>query len=528
MSSAVVCAVFVGLYLAQTVLAHGGIYDPPQRGIVCPKKAGYWIKPFDELLCKDAPNRWDWDWHFPAGVKNPDQRGSGLASQKRAAGGNWTPYDPKAPGFRFRAGVCGDQKGGQEAHRKGGMFYYPKDKPIITGTYQSGGVFTASLSVNSDGHHNGFIEFIICDVSKCPGGDISEQCLRSNACQKMDRVKEARCENGSKDCAPIDPKYPSRWFLPCAQYGTRRDSKYLNIKYKLPAGMACEHCVVQWYWASANQCNPPGYKEYFLSEKRPKAWGSCKGQSRAEGGYAKWLPDCGGKEFTEEYYSCIDVKVTGSSSASAVTDNTVSSNESEMKDLDTRKGTTAVTPTPSPSMTPSKTPEAVAIKEEPVSPEQTTTDSVDSFGGSSVGAQTVGNAQPTRTPDPSYSPTQEPSIPTSEPSPVDPDSPLQYAQIYIDGEKKYKVRDGDKLALPTKGRIAMEAVTRGSFPRVYFKVQGERDWVETRAPYFWWGNTDKSIGELKRRASNRGKYIDVEIVIWRSRVRYNMKFQLKM
>ena len=62
---------------------------------------------------------------------------------------------------------------------------------------------------------------------------------------------------------PIAPARPGRFYLPCRDtsrgiwqmFGPGR-----KILYKLPAGMRCRHCVLQWYWATANSCNPAGTK----------------------------------------------------------------------------------------------------------------------------------------------------------------------------------------------------------------------------------------------------------------------------
>ncbi len=505
MVRAIVIVVAAAL-LVNFVHAHGGCVVPRQRGIVCPKKRGYWIKPWDEEKCRNAPNRWDWDWHFPAGLKKSGCRGCGAASQRRASGNNWTPYDPKAPGFRFRAGVCGDLKGPKEDHRRGGKFYYPKDKPIITGSYKSGGIFSATVSINSNGHHNGFIEFIVCKVSEC-GGEISESCLRSSACQKMIRVEEPRCETNSRDCAPIDPKYPTRWFLPCTKTNGKANDLYKNINFHLPKGLVCDHCVVQFYWASANECNPPGYADYFEGPNAPKWWGQCKGQSNARGGWAKWLKTCGGKLHTEEYYSCMDIEIKGNGG------------DYEDKDLDTRKGAPAL-------------PEPVRPKPEPVRPKPQPFTPVVPEPIQPKPRRVIAPS-PTSSPSPTPSSTppairkpSPPARPTRKPVVDNRNTPFKYVRFYVNGRPRFAAKHGDRLQLPSRGRLSMEAVTKYRVPRVYFKVQGERDWSEGRAPYFWRGNNGKFFGELRRKI--RGRWLKVEVVIWLRRRRYNMVFHIKM
>lgn len=288
---------------------------PRQRGIVCPFhwSPRFWLKPLRPWpYCRGAPKRWDWKFHFPAGDKSVGADNIALRSQIRAAGrAGWTPYEPTRRGFVFRAGACGDTKWGKQHHLRGGRYYWPRRKPAIVATYVQGGTFTATLKITENAHHNGYVEFILCDVKKC-GGEISKGCLRNGRiCRKLVRKWEFRCELGrSKDCAPIDPNYPTRWYLPCSRtIGTKRHDFYKNVRYLLPGNVVCKHCVIQWYWVSGNQCNPPGLVHYFRGPRGPRWWGNCRGQSNARGGYAGWMKTCGGRRFSEEYYQCADIRI---------------------------------------------------------------------------------------------------------------------------------------------------------------------------------------------------------------------------
>lgn len=82
------------------------------------------------------------------------------------------------------------------------------------------------------------------------------------------------------------------------------------MKYKLPKGFSCKHCVIQWYWATANSCNPPGFAEYFEKYPMP-GWGKCPGDGGAFGGRNPTMAKCGGSKFPEEFWMCADVRITG-------------------------------------------------------------------------------------------------------------------------------------------------------------------------------------------------------------------------
>lgn len=297
------CAPLVALLLLLgSAAAHGVIEEPPQRG--CLRGESDFCR---RKVSDDAPT--DWNMHFPAGDKSFSP-GAGQRSQRRAAGSRgWTPFTPLKPNFRWRAGVCGDDMEKRESpHVRGGEYYF---NGMVSKTYSQGSVI--DISLNIVGYHNGVIEFHLCDVSKCDG-EISQKCFRTpGACHQLQRAVTSDCESGAnRRCGPIDRQYPGRWYLPCANYPeVNVMDRFANgaIRYKLPDNVNCEHCVLQWYWAAANQCNPPGLREYFEGPNRPKNWGRCRGESGAEGGYASYMGTCGGDRFAEEYLQCADVRI---------------------------------------------------------------------------------------------------------------------------------------------------------------------------------------------------------------------------
>lgn len=229
-----------------------------------------------------------------------------------AAKGGWKPWEPlDKTKIRSDAGLCGDpiSEPAPRAHEKGGAFGPPKAMPY-SAVYKSGQ--TVQFEVDVTTNHNGFFEFFICDVDRCDD-DISEDCFKRNQCRQLMRTKVAACESqNSKECGPIDPDYPGRWIVPCRKGGHVGEHFMggVHMQYKLPSGFRCKHCVIQWYWATANSCNPPGFKEYF--DKFPmESWGKCPGDGGAFGARNPGLSQCGGTTFPEEFWSCADVRVTG-------------------------------------------------------------------------------------------------------------------------------------------------------------------------------------------------------------------------
>lgn len=258
--------------------------------------------------------------HFPAGPRSPVP-GSAARHQRANAGKRgWVPFAPQDPKFIWRASVCGDGKHGPYEHMKGGVYYYDG---AISATYRQGGHIDVEVGINA--HHNGYIELHVCDVSKCPGGDISEECFRAGKCYKLQRAWVGECQKGdSKRCGPIDKRNPGRWYLPC--YGYRDGSGTIvrygrdgTMRFKLPDHLHCDRCVVHWFWTAANTCNPPGVRDYFTGPDRPRGWGNCRGQGGARGGFAANQRDCGPKydKYAEEYMSCADVRVVPRNASTA-------------------------------------------------------------------------------------------------------------------------------------------------------------------------------------------------------------------
>lgn len=311
--------------ISHTAIGHGLLNFPQPRGVISARSR---FTPFDPSTDMFPSAPIDHKPHFPAGDKS-GVPGSGLRSQIAAYDGRpWAPYAPYSSDFKWRAGVCGDPLSSEKpAHEKGGQYYY--DGAIVK-TYLTGDKISVSMSVVA--HHNGFMELHLCDTSRCENGDISASCFHNGGCVQLRRAANPMCDDGQSTlCGPVDRNYPGRWYLPCEDSakvkpivnanGEEDDGKtYLlyggtggeynrskAIQYLLPENFACEHCVLQWYWTAANTCNPPGVVEYFEGEDAPKAWGNCKGQAGARGGYTK-TPLCG-RKFPEEYYMCADIRI---------------------------------------------------------------------------------------------------------------------------------------------------------------------------------------------------------------------------
>lgn len=111
-------------------------------------------------------------------------------------------------------------------------------------------------------------------------------------------------------CQPIDPQHPERFYLPSPGFYSSTHTFYV----KIPAGLSCTECTLQWRWWSANSCIPAiGYGCYAevlnTNGYDAAAWGvsgDCPGS-------------CGGNIHCgcgEQFRNCADIKVRAADATS--------------------------------------------------------------------------------------------------------------------------------------------------------------------------------------------------------------------
>ena len=232
----------------------------------------------------------------------------------------WAVYDPIDDiATARRAGLCGDPRG-ETGHLLGGLFVPLRyqDVPIVNVSKVGG---TIDFTVQIDTNHNGYFDFFLCDLDACGTADIHESCFAGGHCYKLNRVQNPTCEDPSTNtdtfCAPVDNAYPGRWYIPCRAQRTVAGGDGGSMRYRLPDGVTCKHCVVQWYWGTANSCNPDGIKQFFSTH-----FSNIQSMCRRIGGdpiaHNPSLASCGGTTVPEEFWSCGDIQISvdGSSQGS--------------------------------------------------------------------------------------------------------------------------------------------------------------------------------------------------------------------
>lgn len=217
----------------------------------------------------------------------------GPTTVKERAGGHWPSVDrPESHG------LCGNpvQGGAVEANWRDDTYLVPS---AVQSSYKPGAVVEFSVEVRA--HHRGHFEFRICDqaldgqtlASRADG----QACLDKWILERA--APNSACTPGDSDpdCAPVDRKHPGRWYVPPPQGGT----EVYKMRYKIPAGLQCSHCTLQWYWSTGNTCVYDADYNDYSQQLQDGGW-------QASQWFAVNSGVCG-SAYAEEFWNCADIAV---------------------------------------------------------------------------------------------------------------------------------------------------------------------------------------------------------------------------
>lgn len=168
-------------------------------------------------------------------------------------------------------GVCGDPAGPRPMHEGGGDFQRLNGGLRMT-YYAQGSVVTLRVKVTAN--HGGYFQWKVCKVPDNLAG--------SATATERGYVTQ-RCF----DMAPLSllPQGNAYFLDP-----TWRPPFAVAVQARLPSGLTCARCVVQWHYVTANSCNPPGL---------PAKWYA--GQNMGTCGVNGANP--------EEFWNCADIGI---------------------------------------------------------------------------------------------------------------------------------------------------------------------------------------------------------------------------
>jgi hypothetical protein len=194
------------------------------------------------------------------------------------------------------------------------------------------------FDVRVTAHHKGHFQFRLCDetMSSALGDfDAQEGCLNEHILERV-RPEEIHPDcipnDPREDCQPFDEANPGYWYLPPpAQTGSVTGYK---IHYRIPEGLSCDKCTLQWWYLTANSCtpHPDAYNCYFGSsgEMHRLGWDVSKWCSGACS-FAGTCPAVQGSAAScgEQFKNCADVKIVQSGELESGSSNAQPDTESE-------------------------------------------------------------------------------------------------------------------------------------------------------------------------------------------------------
>eukprot|EP00928_Gymnodinium_smaydae_P023400 TRINITY_DN19326_c0_g2_i1.p1 TRINITY_DN19326_c0_g2~~TRINITY_DN19326_c0_g2_i1.p1 ORF type:complete len:542 (+),score=40.01 TRINITY_DN19326_c0_g2_i1:70-1695(+) len=365
-------------------------------------------------------------------------QGGGPPNVKEKANGKWPTVG--APGSH---GLCGDPFQGRENTPLA-------DEPYLVYTntpqrsYVAGGKMEILVAIST--HHRGHFEFRVCDRkldSTLESYDAGQQCLNKWVLERADPAEvygDCVVNDPRGDCQPLDPNHPGRWYLPppgnmvqvagpdwsddMANYvngfegnlPTGADLYYMV--YKVPEGLSCEECTLQWYWSTGNTClYDVDYVSYFQSMQaagwNARAWDPF--------GVESWGASmvCDSETFPEEFWNCADIAVV---SGSPTTESTAAPTSAPvLVSTPAPTGTPTLAPSSALTAEPTLTPTTPDLQTPSPSPNPTPAVTLETGSPSSAPtAEASAAPTPSSTNAPSEAPaTQAPSsAPSEAPAPV--------------------------------------------------------------------------------------------------------------
>merc|ERR1719330_1996416 len=151
-------------------------------------------------------------------------------------------------------------------------------------------------------------------------------CLDTWVLERAPPRHDCQPDDPDADCQILDPDQPHRWYLPPKGENTQgagsgwddrmasphpSEAEVHKMRFKIPSGLNCTHCTLQWYWSTGNTClYDAGYFSYFTKMAAAKwsasSWCSaCMSGSDCSGTCCG--PDSG--KYAEEFWNCADIRV---------------------------------------------------------------------------------------------------------------------------------------------------------------------------------------------------------------------------
>lgn len=172
----------------------------------------------------------------------------------------------------------------------------------VQATYTAGQVVEFEHVITA--HHFGHIEMSICDRRINSSTADPAGCLRQWVLERVAPPADCRPNDSRTDCQPVDSRHPERFYLP-----PKRSGQTDKFRYRIPAGLECAECTLQWRWWTANSCVPAVDYGCYWDQIAAAGW-----SSNAYHGWFSGKP-CGNSgqpmcnNQGEQFVNCADIRV---------------------------------------------------------------------------------------------------------------------------------------------------------------------------------------------------------------------------
>jgi hypothetical protein len=158
-------------------------------------------------------------------------------------------------------------------------------------------------------HHKGHYEFSVCDQVITSALSNPQACLDKHILERAtaNEAGVTDCALGDRRaaCQPVDPRHKERFYLPPPGFSETGANTH-KFYFKLPSGLVCAACTMQWRWWSANSCIPGADYACFKHDLESN------GFSASNWGLGRSCPGGGGGCNGEEFRNCIDISIAAS------------------------------------------------------------------------------------------------------------------------------------------------------------------------------------------------------------------------
>jgi len=164
----------------------------------------------------------------------------------------WSPMSLNRPGSGTNGATCGGQYPGDRRFEVGGQF---ATRDIVK-NYRSGQVMNTRVQITNN--HWGYFQLRLCPLGRWGSSNTAERKYLSEGCFRKHVLKLTT--GGTR-----------RWLY----QGGSGQGYQVTQSYRLPKGLKCKRCVLQWRYITGHMCRLPGVDDAKMRPLQPGGVDPC-------------------------------------------------------------------------------------------------------------------------------------------------------------------------------------------------------------------------------------------------------------